>query len=120
MAINPNVSVTCFYRGVAKADLGDGQGWTAECNQLLAINPQVADADVNRGFAKKEWNDLRLSGLEAKLHGLATSRSLSGSTSSAKRPTAQPARIQPVSRPPTTVASVGSIPMALPHRRSAG
>lgn len=48
-----------FYRGLAKADLGDGQGAIADFDKVLEIDPQVVVAYINRAIAKRKLGDNR-------------------------------------------------------------
>ena len=46
-----------FYRGIAKAALGDKEGSITDCNQAMAINPYDADTYNNRGNSKYDLGD---------------------------------------------------------------
>jgi len=48
-----------FYSGVEKANSGDYQGAIEDYNKAIEINPNKAEAYVNRAFAKGELGDFR-------------------------------------------------------------
>ena len=57
IAINPQVALAYYNRGIAKSALGDYHGAIRDFDKAIAINPQFAEAYNNRGSAKSALGD---------------------------------------------------------------